>query len=106
MDTIKAELNAFLERINHLVRDSFGSFGSGNVYQPTMTMQRQTGLNLQNKALEFAQALLNRSTNRETVDRLAQELEGLILAGNSIGVMTSQETDQLIDELYNIKEKR
>jgi hypothetical protein len=107
------ELTQFVNRILSINTPMFNLLGgnqgmSGGAIssQSAFSSGGNITLRLKNQTMAFAKAYQNRQTPTETVARLAQIVEGSLMAEATLSLITQAVVSQIINQLHDLLEAR
>lgn len=98
-------LQRFLDYLNRLVRDCFNNNGRSLSFIGMSSSASVLGDQLRKAAASFAELYLVGPDVPE-LTLAAKKVEGYIMTARTISVITQEEADNLIDELYKLCENR
>jgi len=110
METDK--LRNFLNKIAGIQAPMINLFGSGMpgigggaaITEGAITPGNDIVMQMRRQAAQFASVYSKHTDNKDDLKKYAQPIEGSILTLQTISIITADEADSLIDELYTLCE--
>lgn len=104
--TSKMPFQQLVEAIDSVVSNNLGTYGQLGNFPNVTTAHKQLSYQLHKDMFLFAQLYDDQPPNAKQLQEAAKRVEGDIMNACTLGAITETQSQQLIDQLYDVVERK